>query len=51
MIDIWEFLKDLTELNPLEVLATLFHPVYGPMFLWVMFILIVEKIESLFKRP
>ena len=49
MIDIWEFLKGLTEMNPLEFILTMIHPVNGPMTLWVMFILIVEKIQELFK--
>ena len=45
-MELWEFLKDLANMNPLEVLAMILNPVYGPMFWWLMLGLITTEIQK-----
>ena len=34
-MELWEFLKGLANMEPLDILVMIFNPVYGPMFLWI----------------
>ena len=45
-MDIWEFLKGLADVNPLELFLSL--PVYGPMILLIIFGLTIEEIQKFF---
>lgn len=49
-MDLWEVLKDLANMNPLEVLAMILNPIYGPMFWWIVFISIVSDFQKLFGK-
>ncbi len=46
IMDIWEFLKGLADVNPLEFFLALINPVYGPMILWGLLGLIVQEIQK-----
>ena len=47
-MDIWEFLKGLADVNPLEFFLALINPVYGPMFLWIVLGCLVSDLQKLF---
>lgn len=49
-MDLLEVLKDLANMNPLEVLAMILNPIYGPMFWWIVFISIVSDFQKLFGK-
>ena len=49
-MELWEFLKMLGNMNPLEILPMLVNPVYGPMFLWIVFISIASDFQKLFGK-
>lgn len=49
-MDLWEVLKVLANMNPLDFLTMIFNPIYGPMFLWAMLGLITTEIQKFFGK-
>lgn len=49
-MELWEFLKGLSGVDPLEFLIGILTPVYGPMFLWIILGCIVSDLEKLFGK-
>lgn len=50
IMELWEFLKGLSGVDPLEFLIGILTPVYGPMFLWIILGCIVSDLEKLFGK-
>ncbi len=47
-MELWEFLKGLANMEPLDILVMIFNPVYGPMFLWIVLGCLVSDLQKLF---
>ena len=47
-MELWEFLKELPNVDLLELFMALINPVYGPMFLWIVLGCLVSDLQKLF---